>query len=114
VKGGKSNTDPQYNGEDSSIWQGRLWSTRIRHGIMLKSITGMKNPPLRLDMLALQLVNALTKFHAAAFQRVQILEQEVSERLCSTSRYGGGGGSSHFKNRNPKELEWSDGSSFLG
>lgn len=86
--------DPQYDESDVSVLEGR-------YGIIIMDNVNEVNKCFQkapLDQtMAIASVKAVAKFHAAAFQKEDILSK-VSERLC---RYGG---SYHLKNRNPKEM----------
>lgn len=87
--------EPKYDERDTSILDGK-------YGILVmdnvKEVNNcFQTSPLDSKM-AQQSVKALAKFHAIAFQNIEILTK-VSRRLC---RYGG---SYHLKNRNPKEMQ---------
>jgi thiamine kinase-like enzyme len=86
------NNDPKYNVNDDSILQGKGGN------LILESLKDKyyQSSPLTLNQ-ASDCLSAVAKFHAAAFEDKEILQQ-VSTKLCEY------GGSYHLSNRNPKEL----------
>ncbi len=89
-----SNTDldPKYGIDDDAILRDKGGN------LILESLhnTYYQTSPLTLSQ-ASQCLSAAAKFHAAAFEKSDIL-REVSDKLCAN------GGSYHLANRNPKEL----------
>ncbi len=88
-------SDPKYDENDTSALDGK-------YGILImdnvKEVNGgFQQAPMR-ENIAIPSVEGLAKFHAAAFQKEDILKQ-VAGRLCEF------GGSYHLKNRNPNELK---------
>ncbi len=92
AKPSATDADPSYDENDTSILQNK-------GGVLiLDSLKGdfYQTSPLTPDQ-ASQCLKAIAKFHATAFQDVDILST-VSTKLCEY------GGSYHLKNRNPREL----------
>ncbi|GFH51310.1 hypothetical protein CTEN210_07786 [Chaetoceros tenuissimus] len=87
--------DPQYDENNTSALDGKYGVLVMDNAIIANKC--FQKAPLRLQF-GYKSVEALAKFHAAAFQREEILSM-IANRLC---RYGG---SYHLKNRNPKELQ---------
>lgn len=87
-----SDNDPYYTVEDTKILQGKGGF------LILDSLQGdfYQTSPLNI-LEASRCLKAIARFHAIAFQDVDILKR-VSENLCEY------GGSYHLANRNPKEL----------
>ncbi len=95
-KSSKDNgADPKYDENDTSVLDGK-YGVIIMDNI--KEVNGgFQQAPMR-ENIAIPSVEGLAKFHAAAFQKEDILKK-VAERLCEF------GGSYHLKNRNPNELK---------